>query len=183
MKDESDEQDKQDDEALFRQAMRDVTPLKPDNRVRGKRHRKPPPLRRPAAAPEEPEPRFSDSPNQDACPDRLYFARAGGAQKPVLKKLRAGRLAVDSTLDLHGLSVDAARRQLVDFLDECKRCGYRHVIIIHGKGFRSQDRPVIKPMVNRWLREAHEVLAFSSAQPRDGGTGAVYVLLRKTKDM
>ena len=180
MNDESDETDLPDDEDLFRQAMRGVTPLKPDNRVRHEPDPKPVPRPGQAAAAAETGPRFSDELLDDTCPDQLYFARAGGAQKSVLKKLRGGKLPVDSRLDLHGLSVDAARRELTGFMAECRQAGYRHVIIIHGKGFRSQDRPVIKPMVNRWLQEAHEVLAFCSAQPRDGGTGAVYVLLRKS---
>ena len=71
---------------------------------------------------------------------------------------------------------------MIAFMQECRQFGYRHVIIIHGKGYRSQGRPVIKPMVNRWLRQDDEVLAFCSARPKDGGTGAVYVLLRKTRD-
>jgi DNA-nicking Smr family endonuclease len=183
MNDESDEQESQDDRDLFQQAMRDVTPLKPDNRVRHRPAAKATPPRPRDAAAEEPDQRFADTLYEDRCPDRLYFARAGGAQKPVLKKLRAGRLPVDSTLDLHGLKVDAARSQLIEFLTECRQSGYRHVIIIHGKGFRSHNKPVIKPMVNRWLQEANEVLAFCSAQPRDGGTGAVYVLLRKSRDL
>ena len=68
-------------------------------------------------------------------------------------------------------------------MDECKTFDYRHVIIVHGKGFRSQSKPVIKPLVNHWLKQADEVLAFCSAQPQDGGTGAVYVLLRKSRDV
>ena len=176
------EQDKDDDDALFRQAMQDVTPLKPDNRVR---HR-PAPAKTPPLRPLQQEPGagqlFSTDIIDEPCPDRLYFERAGGAQKSVLKKLRGGKLPVDSTLDLHGLNIEQARQQLIDFIESCRQFGYRHVIIVHGKGFRSQDRPVIKPMVNRWLQETDEVLAFSSAQPKDGGTGAVYVLLRKPRD-
>ena len=179
MNDESDK-DNQDDSDLFRQAMRGVTPLKPDNRVR----RKPVPGKPPAQpAQNEPamfEERFTQGMLEQECPDQLYFERPGGTQKSVLKKLRTGKLGVDSTLDLHGLNVEEARLQLADFLEECRQFGYRHVIIIHGKGFRSQSKPVIKPMVNRWLRQADEVLAFCSAQPKDGGTGAVYVLLRRT---
>jgi len=82
-------------------------------------------------------------------------------------------------LDLHGLTVIEARNELLEFLGECEVLGIRHAIIIHGKGFRSKDKPVIKPMVNRWLRSTDNVLAFHSAQPKDGGSGAVYVLLKK----
>ena len=176
----NDETDKNDDSSLFRQMMKDVTPLKPDNKVR----RTPPPkkLRKPRIQQDETvfEGRFSEGMYEEHCPDQLYFERAGGAQKSMLKKMRTGKLPVENVLDLHGLTVHQASRELAEFLDDCQRNGYRHVMIIHGKGYRSQQKPVIKPMVNRWLKQAHEVLAFSSAQPKDGGTGAVYVLLRKT---
>ena len=182
MNDESDK-DNKDDNDLFRQAMRGVAPLKPDNRIRHKPAPRTPPKQRAQSEPAMFEERFTPGMLEQECPDQLYFERAGGGlQKSVLKKLRAGKLRVDSTQDLHGLSVEEARLQLAGFLAECQRFGYRHVIIIHGKGLRSQNRPVIKPLVNRWLRQADEVLAFCSAQPKDGGTGAVYVLLRRTSD-
>jgi len=179
MNDESDK-DNETDEDLFQQAMRGVSPLKPDNRVRHKPAPKKPPIRRPEQDTLELQQRFSEGMFEEECPDQLQYERAGGAQKSVLKKLRSGKLPVDGTLDLHSLTVEQARLQLIDFMDECRQFGYRHVIIVHGKGFRSQNRPVIKPMVNRWLRQADEVQAFYSAQPKDGGTGAVYVLLRTT---
>ena len=176
------EQDNEDDDDLFRQAMKGVTPLKADNRIRHKPPPRKPPRRHPGSEPAASSERFTAGMNEEQCPETLNFERAGGAQKSVIKKLRGGKLAVDATLDLHGLTVEQARLQLADFLDECRQCGYRHVIIIHGKGFRSTSKPVIKPMVNRWLQQAQEVLAFCSAQPKDGGTGAVYVLLRRSSD-
>ena len=180
MNDDSD-QDNDEDAALFRRAMAGVTPLKKPARIRRKPEPRQRPVNRQVAAVGETRQRFAANPDGQACPDRLNFERAGGAQKSVLRKLRAGRLPVESTLDLHGLTIEQARHRLIDFLDACKQSGHRHVLIVHGKGFRSQSKPVIKPMVNRWLREADEVLAFCSAQPQDGGTGAVYVLLRKTR--
>ncbi len=178
----NDESDKKDDDDLFRQAMSGVTPLKPDNKISQKPAPRKPPRRRDPSDDPGFEQRFTEGMFQQECPDQLRFERAGGAQKSVLKNLRSGKLPVDSTLDLHGLSVEEARLHLVDFLQECRQFGYRHVIIIHGKGYRSQDKPVIKPMVNYWLQQADEVLAFCSAQPKHGGTGALYVLLRKTRD-
>ncbi|UCB55510.1 MAG: Smr/MutS family protein [Thiotrichales bacterium] len=180
MNDDSDK-DNQDDNELFRQAMQGVKPLKPDNRIRHRPAPKKPPRRqREQANPQDHG--FVDSLYDQECPDRLYFERPGGAQKSVIKKLRNGKLPVDSTLDLHGLSVEQARQQLIAFMAECRASDYRHVIIVHGKGFRSQSKPVIKPMLNHWLKQSDEVLAFCSAQPKDGGSGAVYVLLRKAKD-
>jgi DNA-nicking Smr family endonuclease len=179
MNDQSD--NKKDDAQLFREAMRGVTPLKHDNRVPLSPIPKKPPKPRYKDVLDEQQ-RFSQGMIDDECPDQLYFERPGGVQKAVLKKLRNGKLAIDDILDLHGLTASQASTQLTAFLQECHQLGHRHVIIVHGKGYRSTDRAVIKPLVNRWLRQADEVLAFSSAQPKDGGTGAVYVLLRKTSD-
>jgi DNA-nicking Smr family endonuclease len=182
MSDESDKKDNGEDEDLFRQAMRNVTPLKPDNRVRHRPEPRKPPPRQPDTAAAEMQHHFTGAMLDETCPELLQFERPGGAQKSVLKKLRNGKLPIDSTLDLHGLTVEEARLQLIDFMEECRQFGYRHVIIVHGKGFRSQEKPVIKPMVNRWLQQSDEVLAFYSARPKHGGTGAVYVLLRKSRE-
>ncbi|NNJ97611.1 MAG: hypothetical protein HKP12_10675 [Gammaproteobacteria bacterium] len=179
MNDQSD--NKNDDLQLFREAMRGVSPLKPRNKVRHSPAPRKPPRSRESEAPDERQ-GFSDGMFEDECPDHLHFERSGGAQKTILKKLRNGKLAIDDTLDLHGLNAAQARTQLTQFLLDCRQLGHRHVIIVHGKGYRSPNGAVIKPLLNRWLRQAEEVLAFSSAQPKDGGTGAVYVLLRKTRD-
>ena len=96
-----------------------------------------------------------------------------------MKSIRQGKNPVEHRLDLHGLTVDQARKELLAFLSECEMAGLRHGIIVHGKGYRSKDKPVIKPMVNRWLRQTENVLAFHTAQAKDGGGGAVYILLKK----
>jgi DNA-nicking Smr family endonuclease len=97
----------------------------------------------------------------------------------VLRRLRQGRYAVKAELDLHGMTSNQARLELRVFLAECADAGIHCVRIVHGKGLRSGQRgPVLKASVNRWLRLWDGVLAFVSAPARDGGTGAVYVLLR-----
>ena len=167
------------DESLFMQEMADVEPLKPDNRI--KIAKKPTPV--PSHSPDQ-EPQFaiddvfSDNGTIEECPDVLSFSRSG-LQHNVLKKLRQGKFPIDHGVDLHGLTVSEARKALIEFFGECEAAGIRHAIIVTGKGFRSKDKPVIKPMVNRWLRAVDDVLAFHSAQPKDGGSGAVYILLRK----
>lgn len=174
------ETDDKDDSELFRQSLGDVTPLKPDNRIRHKPAPKQPVKQRTDEDTAAWHDRFGRGMiDEEECPETLSFIRPGGAQKSVLKKLRTGKLPIENVLDLHGLNVDQASSELAIFLDECQQLEFRHVIIVHGKGFRSQNKPVIKPMVNRWLKQAQEVLAFHSALPKDGGTGAVYVLLRK----
>lgn len=111
--------------------------------------------------------------------DMLSFCRPG-VKKTHFRKLRRGEYALGAELDLHGLTVPMAREALVAFLADCRAHGDRCVRIIHGKGLRSSNQgPVLKSMVNRWLRQRDEVLAFCSARPVDGGTGAVYVLLRR----
>ena len=79
----------------------------------------------------------------------------------------------------HGLSRAQAQQQLLKFLHLSSQNGWRCVRIIHGKGYRSPDnQPILKNSVNQWLRQHRDVLAFCSAKPADGGTGAVYVLLK-----
>jgi len=108
----------------------------------------------------------------------ISFRRAG-VRDQVMRKLRRGLYPVDEALDLHGLSQAAARDLLERFIDEQRAAGHRCVRIVHGKGYRSGARgPVLKMLVNGWLKRRSEVIAFHSARALDGGTGAVYVLLR-----
>jgi DNA-nicking Smr family endonuclease len=175
----SDDSTKSDEESLFLAEMTGVTPLKADNKIK---HRKKPVAAPVHAAVEDDDyladDVFSDTEIIEDCPDTLSFSRSG-LQHSVFKKLRQGKFPIEHELDLHGLTVEMARKELQTFLGECEAAGIRHAIIVHGKGFRSKDKPVIKPMVNRWLRAVDNVLAFHSAQPKDGGSGAVYVMFRK----
>lgn len=110
--------------------------------------------------------------------DSMNFLSAG-LQNNVLKKLRKGFFGIDAEIDLHGLNTHDARRQLLHFLHNSVEEGFRCVHIVHGKGYRSQDNlPVLKNELNRWLRQHKDVQAFCSASPKDGGTGALLVLLR-----
>ena len=111
--------------------------------------------------------------------DVLSFAR-GGVQRRELQRLRRGRLKVEADLDLHGRIVAEAVAALDHFLQDSRRRGRRCVRIVHGKGFGSRSGlPIMKAHVDRWLRARSEVLAFCTATPPDGGTGALYVLLRR----
>lgn len=112
--------------------------------------------------------------------EELLYARPG-LQHRLMRKLRRGQFAQGAELDLHGMTVPMAREYLVRFLKACHERNVRCARIIHGKGRGSHARgPVLKQQVNRWLRQREEVLAFCSARPVDGGTGAIYVLLRRT---
>lgn len=110
--------------------------------------------------------------------DSMNFLSAG-LQNNVLKKLRRGFFGIDAEIDLHGLNTPEAKRQLLHFLHNSVEEGGRCVHIVHGKGYRSLDNmPVIKNELNRWLRQHKDVQAFCSASPKEGGTGALLVLLR-----
>jgi DNA-nicking Smr family endonuclease len=101
-----------------------------------------------------------------------------GLQKNVLKKLRHGYFGADAQLDLHGLTSSQAKQQVLHFLHLCVEDGCRCVHIIHGKGYRSEnDFPILKNHLNLWLRQHNDVQAFCSASAKDGGAGAVIVLL------
>lgn len=111
--------------------------------------------------------------------DELIYSRPG-LQHRLLKRLRRGQFAVEAECDLHGLTVPQARRTLIEFLSHCAVRSIYCVRIIHGKGRGSRNGiPVIKRKVNSWLRQRNDVLAFCSARGIDGGTGALYVLLRR----
>ncbi|MBL4762103.1 MAG: Smr/MutS family protein [Gammaproteobacteria bacterium] len=105
-----------------------------------------------------------------------------GLQRKSIRKLQRGQYNIQAEADLHGLTREQARDDFSLFFDECLTRQLRCIKIIHGKGFGSRNNaPVLKPLVQQWLRQKHEVLAFCPAIPSDGGTGAVYVLLRSTR--
>ncbi len=110
--------------------------------------------------------------------DSISFL-APGLQKKVLKKLRKGYFGLDASIDLHGLTSREAKYQLSKFIHFNVEDGCRCIHIIHGKGYRSPDNlPVLKNDINLWLRQHKDVQAFCSTPPKDGGTGAVFVLLK-----
>lgn len=109
-----------------------------------------------------------------------------GVQNGVFRKLKQGRYEADAHLDLHRMTVAVARRELFGFIEEAQELGLRTVLLIHGKGESRAEREktsILKGCTNHWLRELPAVQAFHSAQPRHGGTGAVYVLLQKSEEM
>lgn len=114
----------------------------------------------------------------------LEFKRPG-VQNGVFRKLRQGRYDSEASLDMHRMSAATARRELFAFVGESHRLGLRTVMVIHGKGQGGAERErcsLLKGCTDQWLRELDVVQAFHSAQPRHGGTGAVYVLLRKSEE-
>lgn len=173
----------EDDKTLFRRSIGPVRRLRAAPGVDGAR-RRPRPVPRQRLADEaqvlremaEDLPILSDSLETG---DELRFAREG-VTHAMMRRLRRGYYVVEAELDLHGLTAPEAREALLGFLARCRHRGVRCVRIIHGKGLKSPGgRPVLKAHLNRWLPRCNEVLAFCSAPPGDGGTGAAYVLLRR----
>ena len=106
-----------------------------------------------------------------------------GIQYGVYKKLRMGRYPVEARLDLHRMTVEEARREVFRFINDCMKYDLRTVIILHGKGDRNPDKKaLLKSHLAKWLPDMDDVMAFHSAQKHHGGTGAVYVLLRKSEN-
>jgi DNA-nicking Smr family endonuclease len=96
------------------------------------------------------------------------------------RKLRRGQWRAGAELDLHGLRVEQARHALLAFIDECLEHGIRCVRVVHGKGYGSQGlEPVLKDKVRTWLVQKSDVMAFSESPEREGGAGALLVLLRQ----
>jgi len=168
-----------DDIELFRKAVGKVTPVKNDRvEIISKPKPKPTPQTKPIDFKENFRQDSFHETEQLSNEDRMSFI-SPGLQKNILKKLKKGHFGMDSELDLHGLTSAASKQQLLKFLFFCVEDGARCVRIIHGKGYRSSDNfPVLKNNLNLWLRQHQDVLAFCSAPAHEGGTGAVYVLLR-----
>ncbi|QMU60675.1 MAG: DNA mismatch repair protein MutS [Gammaproteobacteria bacterium] len=113
--------------------------------------------------------------------DSLSFCRSG-IQKSIFKKLKKGQYSIGAELDLHGYTRPEAQIALAKFIQLSREENIRCVRIIHGKGYGSNNQgPKLKPMVNTWLQQRNEILAFCSARQNDGGTGAVYVLLKSLR--
>ena len=169
------------DAQTFRAAVRDVTPLAQTPPAEGLAKPKPRARLRKTTAPpvsDLPPDEAVSTPEIVAGSEALSFQRAG-VRTQVMRRLRRGLYPIDDELDLHGLSQSAARSELADFIARSRARGCRCVRIIHGKGYRSGARgPVLKTAVNLWLRPHLDVMAFVSARAIDGGTGALYVLLR-----
>jgi|DewCreStandDraft_1066081.scaffolds.fasta_scaffold02731_3 DNA-nicking Smr family endonuclease len=115
--------------------------------------------------------------------DEYVEGVVAGLDLRLLQRLRRGEFAYQDYVDLHGLTVEEAKLEVDQFLTAAMRAGKRCVLIVHGRGKNSKDQvPVLKTRVTEWLargRWSRLVLAFCSARPCDGGTGALYVLLRR----
>jgi len=178
-----------DDEMLFARAMGDVAPM--DGKGRDLPKETPPPEEKPEKNPDA----LAHEHLRDLVrgtvefqlefTDEYQHGHVAGLDPKIFNKLRAGSYATEAHLDLHGMNADQALIATVDFIRASYTMGKRHLILVTGRGKNSPDgRGILRDEVQTWL--THEplrrvVLAFVTAQPRDGGAGALYVLLRKFK--
>jgi len=112
--------------------------------------------------------------------DDPWLFIANGVSKDTLKRLAAGRPAIDLSFDLHGITRDAALTLMQNGIAQALQEGMRVLSVVHGRGLHSQGKPILKQAVYHWLSEgplAHMVLAVIP-QPNSGG-GACLVLLRR----
>jgi DNA-nicking Smr family endonuclease len=171
-----------DDARLFRESIGRVRPLRQGD---AQAPRKPRPAPRAAQA-ERDEARVREEllvhpidPAAIEVGDEIHYLKTGQPAK-ILKQLRRGHFSVRAELDLHEMTLAVARDAVRAFLDESIARRDYCVRIVHGKGLRSRaDGPVLKRMTAALLARRKDVLAYASARPAQGGTGAVVVLLAR----
>lgn len=170
-----------DDAALFTSAMRDVKKLS------GKTKKAVAPdqaFSRDRQSPRHTKRRSSAPVQSPSALPALASGESADVDARTMDRLRRGRLRPEARLDLHGLTQEKAHRSLNRFIDQAQASGARSLIIITGKGRVSEGGGVLRNQVPKWLNAPDlrpRILAFTPAQPRDGGAGALYVLLRRQR--
>lgn len=106
--------------------------------------------------------------------------------KRTLERLKRGKMNIEARLDLHGHTQESAHRALDAFIEAAYDAGRRCVLVITGKGLRGEEgrRGVLREKVPQWLsgsRLSPMIVSWQSAQPRDGGEGALYILIRRRR--
>jgi DNA-nicking Smr family endonuclease len=110
--------------------------------------------------------------------------RFAGIDRANAERLKRGLHKIEARLDLHGMTRDEAHRALAAFIGGSRDAGRRCILVITGRGLGPNGPGVLKSSVPRWLAEPElrrEILAIAPAQPRHGGAGATYLLLRRRR--
>lgn len=174
------------DDELFAHAMEGVTRLEADDRG----HAPPPPPRPMKVVSEEAEALATlneivagTGPFDMSCSEEFIQGHAPHVDERLVCALKDGNYAIQGIVDLHGLTRAEAKTRVESFIAESRRLSRRCVLIVHGKGLNSKDHiPVLKEALRSWMCQGvigRSVLAFCTARPCDGGSGALYVLLRR----
>ncbi len=123
-------------------------------------------------------------PRAPAAPSYLKHGEAQGIDKCKLKRMQRGQLELQARLDLHGFTQSQAQAAVIEFLERCQAQGKRNVIIVTGKGLAKEGGGILRSRLPDWLNlspNRERVLSYDYSQPKDGGTGALYVVLRKLR--
>lgn len=182
---------KDEDLALWRKVAASVTPLKRKRHFRPKSRdtdpadeppqpakpvRQPRPQRRQVPPPAPPAP--------PPTPSHLQHGHMAGIDGRTAQRLRRGQLPIEATLDLHGHRQEDAHRALIAFVGAGQAAGRRLLLVVTGKGLRGPDAGVLRRQVPLWLNGPplrEKILAFDYARPEHGGSGALYVLLKRRR--
>ncbi len=172
-----------DDASLWDRVTRDVAPLQ------GRRQSPPKPTPKQAVTPAERKPAAKPPPAAPPPPKPaelppLAPGASAGLDKRTAQRLKRGQLAIDGRIDLHGMTQAEAHGALTAYLERAQGPTRRCILVITGKGRVSENGGVLRLMVPRWLNapaNRARVLAIAPAQPKDGGAGALYVLLRRQR--
>lgn len=114
----------------------------------------------------------------------LKHGEAQGIDRRKLQRMQRGKLEIQARLDLHGFTQSQAQAAVIEFLERCQAQDKRNVIIVTGKGNSKEGGGVLRSRLPEWLNlppNRQRVLSYDYSQPKDGGTGALYVVLRKAR--
>lgn len=168
---------------LFTEAMSDVTPFQPTvEKISIEQQRQQSkPIRRNKVPLEinSLKSELYETPAERVSAHESLFFQRYSMNKTDLKALKNGSFHYHWSIDLHGYTELEAEKQLLNFLEDALNNQQKHVLVVHGKGYHSDtDVPILKNLVNQILRSWPHIIAFCSAKPKDGGTGATYVFLK-----
>lgn len=169
-----------DEKELFRESMRDVIPLnkKSKHNIFSEKLKVKPIRPNPTSRPTQPTYFLSNYYQNSVQVDTTLSFTRGGISKKRLLEIKNSVNRYEAKLDLHGFQSEQAAHELTAFIERQYSLNKKLLLIIHGKGGKNGEDPILKNLVNHWLPQIPQVLIFHSALPKDGGTGALYVLLK-----
>jgi len=170
------------DKALFAEATAGVGAVK-TKVIISKNKPKKPTLKKHQKTPHEIEVQqhFLDISISPVSAHQSLFFQQPSIRKQDITKLKKGEFNIEITEDLHGQTEIVAEQAIHIFLHEATQHQCKYGLLVHGKGYNSNsDNPILKNLVNQILSNHPKILAFCSAKPKDGGTGAIYILFKET---
>ena len=115
-------------------------------------------------------------------PADFRLGESSGIDRTSARRMQRGQAPIEDRLDLHGLSQEQAQKKVKAFIGSAVQKNFRHVLIITGKG--RDGHGILREKVPEWLKDAplcYHLNAISYAQPKDGGTGALYIRLKRQR--